>query len=108
MSFFSSSSLMDKVHPIRHNRTMDKLSDFENTLKLLKDGEIVRILKPKPLVFAMKGDKIQAKNDQSRIFMTLDVFCELFAEAEFFRYDKGNDDEIDKTKDEDYYRWRHK
>lgn len=87
---------------------MEKLPDFESTLRILKDGEIVRILKPKPLVFALNGDKIQAKNDQSRISMTLDSFCELFAEAEFYRYDKTNDDEIDKTKDEDYYRWRHK
>jgi hypothetical protein len=87
---------------------MDKLDSFDTTLKLLKQGEILKIHKPQLVYFAIKGELIQAKNDQAQYLLSLDSFTELFKDAEFFRYEKKQEATIDKTKDDEYYQWKHK
>jgi DNA-binding LytR/AlgR family response regulator len=87
---------------------MDKLDNFETTIKLMRQGEIVKIHKPEIAYFAFKGDMIQAKNETSKYLLSLDVFTELFEDAEFFRYEKKEETVIDKAKDDEYYQWKHK
>lgn len=87
---------------------MDKLESFETTLKLLKQGEILKIHKPQLVYFAIKGELIQAKNDHAQYLLSVESFSELFKDAEFFRYEKKQEATIDKTKDDEYYQWKHK
>lgn len=87
---------------------MDKLDSFEMTLKLIRQGEIVKIHRPQVVYFALKGEMIQAKNETSKYLMSIETFTELFKEAEFFRYEKKEGTMIDKGKDDEYYQWKHK
>jgi len=87
---------------------MDKLDSFETTLKLLKQGEILKIHKPQLVYFAIKGELIQAKNDHAQYLLSVESFSELFKDTEFFRYEKKQEATIDKTKDDEYYQWKHK
>lgn len=87
---------------------MEKLENFEAVLKQLKAGEIVKIHKPQTVFFAMKGESILAKNDQSQFVLSLDNFSALFSSAEFFRHERKDEGTIDKAKDDEYYQWKHK
>ncbi len=87
---------------------MDKLDNVETALKLMRQGEIVKIHRPQVVYFAYKGDMIQAKNDSTQYLLNLQDFTQLFKEAEFFRYEKKEETQIDKGKDDEYYQWKHK
>lgn len=87
---------------------MDKLDSFETTLKLLKQGEILKIHKPQLVYFAIKGELIQAKNDHAQYLLSVESFTDLFKDTEFFRYEKKQEATIDKSKDDEYYQWKHK
>jgi len=87
---------------------MEKLDSFETALRILKSGDIVKIHKPQLVYFVLKGDLIQAKNDQSQYFLSMEAFTDLFAQADFFRYEKKEETLVDKAKDDEYYQWKHK
>ena len=87
---------------------MDKIENYESVVNYLKRGEIVVVAKPLGLYFALKGDLIQAKNDQSMFTLNWESFADLFGKAEFFLYEKKDDAFIDKLKDDEYYQWKHK
>ena len=87
---------------------MDKLESFEIVLKRMRLGEIVMIRKPQTVYFAFKGEAIQAKSDTSKYLLDLATFTDLFMNSEFFLYEKKEEGEIDKAKDDEYYQWKHK
>jgi hypothetical protein len=87
---------------------MDKIENMDNALKMLRLGEIICMMKPQVLYFALKGKTIIAKNDHSQYSLTLAHFIELFGENEFYLYEKKEDAMIDKLKDDEYYQWKHK
>ncbi|NTW95523.1 MAG: hypothetical protein HGB31_02765 [Erysipelotrichaceae bacterium] len=87
---------------------MDKIENIEYALKTLRLGEIICVMKPQVLYFALKGKTITAKNDHSQYNLSLATFIELFGENEFYLYEKKEDAVIDKLKDDEYYQWKHK
>jgi hypothetical protein len=87
---------------------LEKITDIETVVNLLKQGEIVVVLRPRRTYFGLNGERIRIKNDVMRSSIDLDDFRELYRSAEFVRYTKKDEAEPDKAKDEEYYRWRHK
>ena len=87
---------------------MDKIENIETALKTLRLGEIICVMKPQALYFALKGQTIFAKNDHAQYNLSLTSFIELFGENEFYFYEKKEDVIIDKLKDDEYYEWKHK
>lgn len=87
---------------------MDKITDIETVMALLKQGEIVCVLRPRKTYFGFNGERILMKNDVMRSSIDLNDFKELYRTTEFVRYAKKDEAEPDKAKDEEYYRWRHK
>jgi hypothetical protein len=87
---------------------MDKIENIETAVKILRQGEIICVIKPQMLYFALKEKTIFAKNDHSQYTLDLTSFMDLFGENEFYLYEKKEDAIIDKLKDDEYYQWKHK
>jgi hypothetical protein len=87
---------------------MDKIENIETVLKSLRLGEIICVMKPQVLYFALKDKTIFAKNDHVQYTLNIASFMELFGENEFSLYEKKEEVIIDKLKDDEYYEWKHK
>jgi len=87
---------------------MDKIDHFTSVVKLLKRGEIVCIAQPQQLYFGLQGQLISAYNKQVQYLLSWATFSDLFKECEFTLYEKKEEIFVDKTKDDEYYRWKHK
>lgn len=87
---------------------MKKLNSFELVSNQLKFGEIVYILKPQKLFFALKGSLIQVKNDHTQYQLSWEAFTDLFKQADFFLYERKEEVLVDKAKDDEYYGWKNK
>ncbi len=87
---------------------MEKISSFELVNQQLKLGEIVFILKPQKLYFALKGVLIQVKNDHTHYQLSWEAFSDLFKNTDFFLYERKEEALVDKAKDDEYYGWKHK
>jgi hypothetical protein len=87
---------------------MDKINNFEQVTHYLKQDEIVCVLKPDKIYFALKGSRIHVKNDQAQYYLSWESFSELFSQAVFFLYERKEEALIEPSKDEEYYGWKHK
>jgi len=85
---------------------MDKINTFEQVTLHLKQGDIVYIIKPNKIYFALKGSRIHVKNDQAQYYLNWESLGELFNQAEFFLYERKEEVLIEPLKDEEYYGWK--
>ena len=83
---------------------MQKLSDINEALSYLREGDIVTG-NGKDL-FVMKNDRIYRYSDGSRFGLSIKDFVELYNKNTFYLYEESV--EIDESKDEAYYRYYRK
>ena len=87
---------------------MDKIEHFDQVINVLKHTEILFIMKPERIYFALKGDMIQAKGEQAQYLLSWENFIELFQSSDFYFYESKEEVLVDKAKDDEYYQWKHK
>ena len=90
------------------NSTMEKIQNFESVISALKNYEIVRIESPKQTIFAYIENRIYAKTDHAKFSLTIEEFSDLYINSIFYLHEKPNNTEIEISKDDEYYAWKHK
>lgn len=87
---------------------MEKIQNFEAVIHSLKNYQIIRIESPVRTVFAYIDDRIHAKTDYAQFSLSITEFTDLYINSIFYYHEKSNSTEIEVTKDEEYYAWKHK
>lgn len=87
---------------------MEKIQNFDAVISALKNYQIVRIESPKQTVFAYINDRIYAKTDHVQFSLTITEFSDLYMNSIFYLHEKSNNTEIEVSKDDEYYAWKHK
>lgn len=89
---------------------MKKLDSIDEVLFYLKESEIVFIfMERKRTFFCLKNDKVSVRGENSSYIISLEMFLELYQSYPFYLFEQKKEEiEIDKEKDEEYYRLWHK
>lgn len=87
---------------------MEKIQNFETVINSLKNYQIIRIESPVKTIFAYIEDRVHAKTDNAQFSLTIDEFTELYLNSVFYYHEKSKPIEIEVSKDEEYYAWKHK
>jgi len=80
---------------------MEKLKDISETLKYLKEGDIVSSNGKDQ--FIIRNKRVYRYFEGNQFSLTLDDFIDLYKNTNFYLYEDSN--EIDEDKDEAYYRY---
>jgi len=80
---------------------MEKLKDISETLKYLKEGDIVSSNGKDQ--FIIRNKRVYRYFEGNQFSLTLDDFIDLYKNSSFYLYEDTN--EIDEEKDEAYYRY---
>lgn len=87
---------------------MEKIQNFESVISALKSYQIVRIESPKQTIFAYIENRIYVKTDHAQFSLSIDEFSDLYINSIFYLHEKSNNTEIEVSKDDEYYAWKHK
>lgn len=89
---------------------MKKLRNFEEVLYHLKRQEIlILFLNAQKFFFALNKGNVKIKSEHSTCVIPLNEFCELYESSIFYLYEEiEEEEEINKEKDDEYYRLWHK
>jgi len=87
---------------------MEKIKDFETVINLLKNSQIVRVEFPIQTIFAYIDNRVYVKTDHAQFSLTLNEFSDLYINSIFYVHEKSNNAEIEISKDDEYYAWKHK
>ena len=87
---------------------MEKIYDFETVLKVLKNDQAVKIESPVKSVFFMRNNRINVKAENAQFNLSVDEFTELYLNSVFYHHEPKKVSEIEISKDDEYYAWKHK
>ncbi len=87
---------------------MEKIQNFETVIHSLKNYQIIRIDSPVKTIFAYIENRVYAKTDHAQFSLSLEEFTDLYMNSIFYYHEKSNNTEIEVSKDEEYYAWKHK
>jgi len=87
---------------------MEKIQNFETVIYSLKNYQIIRIESPVKTIFVYSEDRVYAKTDYAQFSLSLEEFTDLYMNSIFYFHEKSNNVEIEISKDEEYYAWKHK
>lgn len=87
---------------------MEKIQNFETVIYTLKNYQIIRIESPVKTIFVYSEDRVHAKTDYAQFSLSLEEFTDLYMNSIFYFHEKSNNVEIEISKDEEYYAWKHK
>jgi len=87
---------------------MEKIQNFETVIYTLKNYQIIRIESPVKTIFVYSEDRVNAKTDYAQFSLSLEEFTDLYMNSIFYFHEKSNNVEIEISKDEEYYAWKHK
>ena len=87
---------------------MEKIQNFETVIYTLKNYQIIRIESPVKTIFAYSEDRVHAKTDYAQFSLSLEEFTDLYMNSIFYFHEKSNNTDIEVSKDDEYYAWKHK
>lgn len=86
---------------------MEAIKSFDQTLEALREYHIVYFISSIPNYCVLKDNKIEIINYNTRYVLSLDDFSTLFNQETFFIHQSNHIDEIDLSKDDEYYGLRY-
>jgi len=87
---------------------MEKINDFESVINILKNYQVVEIGAPVKTNFSIRNNKIFVKTNNAQYFISLEEFEALFKHSIFYYFEQTQSVEIETSKDDEYYAWKHK
>jgi hypothetical protein len=87
---------------------MEKINDFESVITALKNYQVVEIGNPVKTNFSLRNNKIFVKTNNAHYSITLEEFEALFKNSIFYYFEQTQSSEIETSKDDEYYAWKHK
>lgn len=87
---------------------MEKINDFETVITALKNYQIVETVNPVKTNFSLRNNKIFVKTYNAQYFISIEEFEVLFKNSIFYYFEQSQSLEIETSKDDEYYAWKHK
>jgi len=87
---------------------MEKINDFDSVINILKNYQVVEIGAPVKTNFSLRNNKIFVKTSNAQYFISLEEFETLFKNSIFYYFEQTQSIEIETSKDDEYYAWKHK
>ena len=75
----------------------------------LKEGRTIKcVTSPFMNYFRLVDEKIRVSNTNTKYFLSLDEFNQLYKNCYFLLQESKDEEQVDLKKDEEYYGWSHK
>lgn len=87
---------------------MEKIQNFETVIYSLKNYQIIRIESPVKTIFTYSEDRVHAKTDYAQFSLSIEEFTDLYMNSIFYYHEKSINMDIEVSKDDEYYAWKHK
>lgn len=87
---------------------MEKINDFESVITALKNYQVVEIGSPIKTNFSFRNNMIFVKTNNAQYYISLEEFEVLFKHSIFYYFEQTKSVEIEISKDDEYYAWKHK
>lgn len=87
---------------------MEKLNGIDAVVEALRNYQIIKIENPTRTYFFIKNDQVQVLSDHAQFILTIEAFKELYTHSQFYLHEPIKQNDIEPTKDDEYYAWKHK